>query len=156
MGSDIREAEVHEVLKRHDARYEVRPCYEMFDLHPVGGPAITQRVQSGFDVDLYGKLLEKERLPLYEIAGAGTVLEYFTKVAQDVQSKIGQHCTVQVLTYSGSLVLETGHDFRPEIMLRIRIAHTRGMDQAGGPPEEQAVEALRRVLRQLEVREASE
>ena len=59
MESDIREADVREVLKRHDARYEVRPCYEMFDLHPVGAPAIAQKVQSGFDVDLYGTLLCK-------------------------------------------------------------------------------------------------
>jgi len=155
MESEIREADVHEVLKRHDARYEVRPCYEMFDLSPVGAPAIAQRVQSGFDIDLYGTLLEKEKLPLYEIEGARTVLDYFAKVAQDIQSRIGQHCTVDVITYSGSLVLDTGHDFRPEIMLRIRIAHTRGLDQAEGPPEEQALEAIRQVLHELEVREAS-
>ena len=152
MESNIREADVHEVLKRHDARYEVRPCYEMFDLHPVGAPAIAQKVQSGFDVDLYGTLLEKERLPLYEIEGAGTVLDYFAKVAQDIQSKIGQYCTVQVITYSDSLIVDIGHDFRPEIMLRIRIAHARGLDQPEGPPEEQALEAIRQVLRELEVR----
>ena len=155
MESDIREADVHEVLKRHDARYEVRPCHQMFDLHPVGAPAIAQRVQSGFDVDLYGTLLEKEHLPLYEIEGAGTVLDYFAKVAQDIQSRIGQHCTVEVITYSDSLALDTGHDFRSEIMLRIRIAQTRGLDQAEGQPEEQALEAIRQVLRELEVREAS-
>jgi hypothetical protein len=155
MESEIREADVHEVLKRHDARYEVRPCYEMCDLHPVGASAIAQRVQSGFDIDLYGTLLEKEKLPLYEIEGAGTVLDYFAKVAQDIQSRIGQHCTVEVITYSDSLVFDTGHDFRPEIMLRIRIGHTRGLDQAEGSPEEQALEAVRQVLHDLDVREAS-
>ena len=154
MESDIREADVHEVLKRHDARYEVRPCYEMFDLRPLGAPAIRQRVQSGFDVDLYGTLLEKEHLPLYEIEGAGTVLDYFAKVAQDIQSRIGQHCTVEVIRYSDSLTIDTGHDFRPEIMLRIRIVQTHGLDQAEGPPEEQALGAIRQVLRELDVREA--
>jgi len=156
MESDSREADVREVLKRHDARYEVRPCYEMVDLHPVGAPAIAQRVQSGFDVDLYGTLLEKEHLPLYEIEGAGTVLDYFAKVAQNIQSDIGQHCTVRVITYSDSLVLDTGHDLRPEIMLRIRIGHTRGLDQAEGPAEEQALKAIRQVLGELEVKEAAE
>ena len=156
MERNIREVDVHEVLKRHDARYEVRPCYQMFDLHPVGSPAIAQRVHSGFDVDLYGTLLEKEHLPLYEIEGAGTVLDYFAKVARDIQSGIGQHCRVRVITYSDSLVLDTGHDLRPEILLRIRIAHTRGLDQAEGPAEEHALEAIRQVLRELDVREAAE
>jgi hypothetical protein len=156
MGGDVVKADVCEVLERHHARYEVRPYYELFDLRPVGVPEITKRVQAGFDVDLYGNLMENENLPLSHNKGARTVVAYFEQVAKDVQSKVGQQCTVQVITNNDSLVLDSRHNFRPEVMLRIRIGHSRGLDQAEGPPEEQALAAIRQTLREMNVREASE
>jgi hypothetical protein len=155
MANDAQKTDVHEVLARHRARYEIRPYYTMLQLFPTGAPAVVKRVQAGFDVDLYGSLLENEHLPIHQIEGARVVLDYFEEVAHDIQSRIGQRCTVEVITYEGSLVLDTKHDFRPEAMLRIRIGHSRGMHEAEGPPEEQALGAIRQVFRELGVREAS-
>ncbi len=155
MANDLRKTDVREVLARHHARYEVRPYYTVLQQFTVGAPAVAKRVQTGFDVDLYGTLLENEHLPIHQIEGAPMILDYFEQVAQDVQFRIGQHCTVEVITYENSLVLDAKQNFRSEAMLRIRIGHSRGMDQAEGPPEERALRAIRQVLGELAVREAS-
>jgi hypothetical protein len=155
METDVTQT-VNDVLERHHARYEVRPYYEMFDLRPVGAPEIIKRVQAGFDVDLYGNLIENETLPLYRSEGARMVVAYFENIAKQIQSKVGQQCTVQVITCDDALVLDSRHNFQREAMLRIRIGHSRGLDQAAGPPEEQALEAIRQTLRGMNVREASE
>ena len=82
------------------------------------------------------------------------VLDYFERVAQEIQSKAGQNCTIEVIAYADSLVLDTNQHFRPQAMLRIRISHARGLDQPEGPPEEQALTAIREMLHGLKVREA--
>src|SRR5258708_5364719 len=153
MAADFREAGIYEVFEQHHLPYEVRPYYVILDRRPAGAPPIEQKVQAGFDVDLYGAL-EKAQLPLYRSEGARMVVNYFEAVAQEIQSKAGQHCTIEVIPYEDSLVLDTHERFRPQVMLRIRISHARGLDQPEGPSEEQALEAMRETLHRLEVKEA--
>jgi hypothetical protein len=155
MGIYVHKTQVQEFLARHNARYEVRPHFDMLQIFPVGAPAIGKRVQTGFDVDVFGTLLGNEHLPIYRIEGARMVSDYFGEVAHDIQSRIGQCCSIEIATYDDLIVVNTKDDFRPEGMLRIRIGHSRGMDQPEGPPEEQALEAVRQVLRELAVKEAS-
>src|SRR5260370_8610452 len=112
MATDVREADIHEVLEQHHARYEVRPYYVILDQRPAGAPPIEQKVQAGFDVNLYGAL-EKEQLPLYRSEGARRVVNYFEAVAQEIESKAGQPCTIEVTPYTDSLVLHNPHHFRP-------------------------------------------
>jgi hypothetical protein len=153
MTTDFHPADIHELLARHQVRYEVRPYYVVLDQRPAGAPPIEQKVLAGFDVDLYG-VLEKEQFSLYRSEEGSTVLNYFEAVAQEIQSKAGQHCTVEVIPSTDSLVLDTTQHFRPEAQLRIRISHDRGLDQPEGPSEEQALEAIRETLRKLDVKEA--
>jgi hypothetical protein len=153
---DVRAADVRDVLAQHHVRYEVGPYYDILELRRAGGPVIAQRIQAGFDVDPYGTLLEKEHLPLFHSDAARIVIGYFEKITQELQLTIGQQCHVEVIAYSDSVVLDTKHDFRPEILLRIRIGHCRGLDHAEGGPEEQALKAIRQKLRELGVREGSE
>ena len=152
MATDIREADMHEVLEQHHVRYEVRPYYVILDQRPAGAPPIEQKVQAGFDVNLYGAL-EKEQFPLYRSEGARRVVNYFEAVAQEIESTVGQHCTVEVMPCTDSLVLDTTQHFRPQAMLQIRISHDRGLDQPEGPSEERALEAIRETLHKLEVKE---
>jgi hypothetical protein len=153
MTTDFHPADIHEVLARHQVRYEVRPYYVILDQRPAGAPPIEQKVLAGFDVDLYG-VLEKEQLPLYHSEEGSTVLNYFESVAQEIQSNAGQHCTVEVIPCTDSLVLDTNQHFRAQATLRIRISHNRGLDQPEGPSEEQALEAIRETLRKLDVKES--
>ena len=58
------EQTVREIAQRYHVYYEVRPYYVVVDQRPAGAPPIEQKVQAGFDVNLYGAL-EKEQLPLF-------------------------------------------------------------------------------------------
>ena len=109
-------------------------------------------MQAGFDVNLYG-VLEKEQLSVYRSEGARKVVNYFEAAAQEIESKAGQHCTVEVIPCTDSLVLDTTQHFRPQAMLQIRISHARGVDQPEGPSEERALEAVRETLHKLAVKE---
>jgi hypothetical protein len=144
MSSDVHRVDIHDVLERHQVRYEVRPYYV--------APRTEQKVQAGFDVNLYGTLATW-RLPLYGSEEGRGIVEYFESVARKIQSKVGHLCTVEIIPESDSLILDPQHHFRPQAMLRIRISHDRGLDQPGGPAEEQALKAIRETLRELEVNE---
>jgi hypothetical protein len=152
MASDVRQADVHAVLERYNVRYEVHPYYVVLEERPANAPPIERRVQAGFDVDLYG-VLETEELPIFQSEGAHKVVGYFESIAHDIQSKVGQQCTVEIIPYADSLVLDTHQHFRPQAMLRIQISHARGLDQPAGPSEEQALQAIRETLDELGIKQ---
>ena len=145
MAIDIGKLDIHEVLERHQVRYEVHPYY-------IASP-IGQRVQTGYDVDLYGTL-ESWHLPLYVSQEGHSVVDYFESLADEIQLKVGHQCTIEIIADSDSLTLDAQHHFRPQAMLRIQIGHDRGLDQPKGPAEEQALQAIRERLHELKVREA--
>jgi hypothetical protein len=153
MTPDVREADVHGVLERHRVRYEVHPYYVVSERRPVGAPPVDKRVRAGFDVDLFGTVDEMQ-LPRFQSQEGRTVVQYFEGVTRELQSKIGHQCTIEVIPGVESLVLDTHEHLQPEVMLRIRISHDRGLDQPEGPPEEQALAAIRDTLHKLGVRQA--
>ena len=152
MANDGRKADVRGVLDRHHVRYEVHPYYVVVERRPPGGPTVDQRVKAGFDVDIFGTVDEMQ-LPRFHSEEGRSVVEYFETVAREVQSKIGQHCTIEVIPDVDSLVLDTHDHLQPEVMLRIRISHDRGLDQPEGPSEEQALNAIRETLHELQVKQ---
>jgi hypothetical protein len=113
---------------------------------------MVQRIQAGFDVDLFGTL-EKMDLPYLHRDEYGTVVHYFEEVAREVQSNVGQDCTVEVVSYWESLAFNTREHLQAEAMLTIRISHSRSLDQAEGPAEEQALKAVLERLHALGVKE---
>ena len=145
MASNIGRVDILDVLERRQVRYEVHPYY-------VASPK-GQRVQAGFDVDLYGTL-ETWHLPLYGGEEGHGIVQYFESIAQEIQLKVGHQCTVGIIADPDSLTLDAQHHFRPQGMLRIQISHDRGLDQPKGPAEEQALEAIRERLHELKVKEA--
>ena len=151
MAIDVGQAEVQGVFQRHRVRYELRPYYVLFEQRPPGAPSVGQRIQAGFDVDLFGTL-DKMEVPRLLREEGDIVIGYFEAVAQEVQSKVGQRCTVEVMGYPDSLVLDS--HFQPQAMIRIRISHSRGLDQSEGASEEQALEAIRDKLHALGIRES--
>jgi hypothetical protein len=153
MASDVRKVDIQDVLERHHVHYEVRPYYVVLYQRPAGAEPVERRIQAGFDVDLYGTP-QTLQMPLYGGEEARKVMGHFESVAREIQSTVGQHCTVEIIPYSDSLILDTQHHFRPEAMCRIRISHCRGLDQPEGPAEEQALEAVRKTLRELQITEA--
>src|SRR5260370_25879183 len=120
MATDVREADIHEVLEQHHARYEVRPYYVILDQRPAGAPPIEQKVQAGFDVNLYGAL-EKEQLPLYRSEGARRVVNYFEAVALEIEANAGQHWNIEGTPYTDSLVPATTTHLHPQSILQLPI-----------------------------------
>ena len=151
MATDVRNAEIHEILDRYHVRYEVRPYYVVWDQRPEGREPIEQRVNAGFDVDLYGAL-EKPQFPLFHTDDARAVVNYFESLAHEVQESVGQQCTIEI-TPSQSLVLNPQEHFQSQAMLQIRISHERGLDQPAGPPEQEALKQIREALHELGARE---
>ena len=145
MRSDVREADIHEVLERHRAQYEARPYYVLLDQCPEVAPPIQQRVQAGFDVDVYDAL-ESDQLPLLGSEGARMGVDYFEAVTRGFQAKVGQRCKIEIIPFTDSLCLDSTQHCRPQMMLRIRLDHGRGLDSPEGPPEEQALVASRETL----------
>jgi hypothetical protein len=154
MPSQVLEADVQGILGRHRPWYEIHPYSVMSARRVPSGPPVDRKIQAGFDVDVYGTL-DKMKLPIFESEEGRKVVDYFRTVAQEIQSKIEkQGTTIEVITSEDSLVLDTRQHFQPEAMLRIRISHTRGLDQPGGPSEEQALNLIRKILHELEVKQA--
>ena len=151
MMADPREADVREVLKEHDARYEVHPYYVVLDQRPAGAPPVEHRVRAGFEVDLYGTL-ENRQLPIHDTK-AQMVVNYFEAIARDIQTKVGQDCTVDIIASPESVVLDVHDSFRPLALLRIQISHARGLEQPEGPAEEQALKSMQETLRRLDVKQ---
>lgn len=98
-------------------------------------------LQAGFDVDLYGEL-QTEQFGLDHDKKAHEVRSYFELVAKEIQTQVGQQCTVEIMPYRDMVILNTHDHFQPEAMLQIQICHCRGVDQPSGPPEEQALHLL--------------
>lgn len=148
MASQVQEADVHEILERHQVRYEVRPYYV------VPEPGSGRKIQAGFDVFLYGTV-DKMRLPLFGGEEAHKVVDYFQMAAQQIQSKWKKYdTTIEVMPHGDSMVLDTHHHFQPEAVLQIEISHDRGLDQPSGPSEEQALGEIHEILHELGVRQA--
>jgi hypothetical protein len=149
---DTRRADVQQVLDRYHVFYEVRPYYVVLDERPAGAPRIEQKVQAGFDVNLYG-ILQTSQFPVFHTEDGRLVLDYFGSVAREIQATAGHGCTVELMPETDSVVRDTRRHFQPEAMLRIRISHDRGLDQPAGPPEQQALQAIRNMLHEFNVKE---
>lgn len=141
------------MLARFHARYEVSPYFVVWDQRPEGAPPVEQRVQAGFNVNVYAAV-EKYQVPRSDTLAARTIIDYFESLAQEVQSAAGNQCRVEVIPHADSLVLDTREHLQPEAVLEIRISHERGLDQPSGPSEQKAVKAVREALAELGVRES--
>lgn len=152
MTTDVRTADIRTALEPYHVRYEVRPYFVVLDQRPEGAPPVEEKIQAGFEVDL-SAALEKCEFPVFHTEKARMVVSYFESLAREIEAAAGQHCTVDVIP-DESLVLDVQKHFQPEAMLQIRISHERGLDQPAGPPEEQALKAIRSALHELEIRES--
>ena len=150
MTSDISAADIQKLLEAFHPYYEVSPYYVVVDQHPIDGPRIEKKVQAGFDVGIYGSL-RSQQLPLFKSQSAHTFVDYLESAAREIESKAGNHCTVEIIPWAQSLTFDS-QQLRPQGRLQIRIAHTRGLGHPQEPSEELALNEVRELLHQLGVR----
>jgi len=64
-------------------------------------------------------------------------------------------CSIEVISLASMIILDPKLHFQQEATLRIRIAHSRGLDQPAGPAEERTLQKLQEQLGTLGVKAGS-
>jgi hypothetical protein len=137
------------VIKKHHAFYEVSPYYVLIEQRHGSIPSMTRRVQAGFDVDIYGVSIKNAlTLPGPDPAYALGYSE-LQKLAKELSHDTS--CSLEVIPFPSTAVIDSRNQAQVEGMLRIRISHWRGLDQPADLPEQQALEKVENRLHGLGV-----
>lgn len=139
------------LVKEHHAFYEVLPYYLMLEEKHGSSSARTQKLQAGFDVDVYGLNIKSELAlpgpdPDYAVGCAG-----LEKIAEEVSHHASGSCFLEVISFPETMVFDNRNLNTVEGMVKIRISHRRGLDQAADLPEQQALAEIEKQLHSLGV-----
>jgi hypothetical protein len=140
---------ISSLVKEHHAFYEVSPYHVLFDERPVGLPATTRSVQAGFNVDVYGvrtKDTEPAMPPPQDYALAYAELQ---KLAERVSQHASDSCSLEVIGFSSTAIIDSRNHGQVEAMIRIQISHGRGLNHPAGLTEKRALEEIERELKSL-------
>ena len=140
---------ISSLVKEHSAFYEVSPYYVLLDDRPVGLPATTRTVQAGFNVDVYGVRTENTEPampPPQEYALAYAELQ---KLVERVSLHASNSCSLEVIPFFSTAIIDTRNHGQVEAMIRIQISHGRGLNQPAGSPEQRALQEVERELKSL-------
>lgn len=141
--------EARRVIEDHQVFYEVAPYYVLFEEQPAGGHPTSRGIQAGFDVDVFGIVQgpAPEASPKYEL-----VYQALSRSVEAIRSDTSDGCTIEVIPQESTVIFDFRSYFQEEATLRIRIAHSRGLDQPAGPAEERALQKLQEELKSLGVK----
>ena len=137
------------LIKQYHAFYEVSPYYIVLEERPVGLPATTRRVQAGFNVDVYGVRPEDNEPmmpPPHDYALGYAELQ---KLAERVSQHASDSCSLEVIPFSSTAIIDSRSHGQVEAMIRIQISHARGLNQPAGLPEQRALQEVERELKSL-------
>jgi hypothetical protein len=142
---------IRQVIEKHRPFFEVEPYYVFLE-EGHGTPAVkTRRIQAGFNVNVYGmKTSDDPGLPTLSpgyALGYASILE----LTKTIQSRSTDTCSIEVIPFGSTAVLDTKSHLQPQAMLRIRITHQRGLEQPAGKAEQHALEEVEKELRRLGV-----
>ena len=143
--------DLHHLVEVHYAFYEVMPHYVTIEEGHGTSAAKTQRIQAGFDVNVYGGRTSEDpplpgRSPDYAL-GYASLLE----LVKTISSHSVGGCSIDVMPFGSTVILDTKQNLQPEAMLRIEIRHHRGLEQPAGMPEQLALEDVEKELQHLGV-----
>jgi hypothetical protein len=139
-----------QIFIRHSARYEVSPYFVELDARTFGVPPSHRRIQAGFDVDLYGNG-SGSALSFGNGEPRATLIELCT-ACRNVIAPASEYCRIEIIPSEATLILNVKSSFEPEALVRIRITHLRGLDQAAGASEERGLADVRGRLESLGVK----
>lgn len=94
-------------------------------------------------LDVYGIKSSPEPEPSPDYAPLYAALH---KVAQTISSYTNNGCSIEVIPFSSTVILDTRKHLQPEDVLRIRITHTRGLDQPAGASDDSALKEIEEQL----------
>jgi hypothetical protein len=141
-------ASVRELVKQHQAFYEVLPYSIVIEERLPASAAAVRRSQAGFDIDVYAITAASVPggSPEYALGYAA-----LRDIAETVASQSYDSCSIEAIPFTSTIILDAKRKFQPEAMLRIRVTHFRGLDQSSGKEEENALKAILKQLQHLGV-----
>jgi|SRR5215469_3496257 len=144
MGKDRRA-----LVKEHHAFYEVSPYYVVFEEKHGSPAARTRTIQAGFNVDIFGENLKNEMVP--PGPDPDYMLSYIElqEIAREISHHTSGSCSLEVMPLPSTMVLGGPGHAQARGTVRIRISHSRGLDQPAGLPEQQALQELEQQLRNV-------
>jgi len=140
-----------ELFTKHHTRVEVSPYFVALDVRPFGAPPIQQKIQAGFDLDLYANGLKHGSLSFENGELQETVNELCAACGQAI-AHAKENCQIEIIPFNTTLVFDTQSHLQPEALVRIRLSHPGGLDQPAGANEEKALADLLERLHSLGVR----
>jgi hypothetical protein len=138
---------LNELIEKYHAYYEVLPYFVLVEeQHGSRKHPTKSRIQSGFDVDVYGVSnkdgMELPPQPDY-LVGYAELKRIARVVSQSSQ------CAIEVIPFPSVAVIDTSRRSRPQASIRIRISHTGDVEQPAGLAERQALEEIEKQLQSL-------
>ena len=137
---------VREIIDSHHCFCEVSPYHIVSEERPVGGAVSIRRVHAGFDLDIYGVKMSRQPDPPAEYWLVYTKLK---EIVDAVGLENKHACSIEVISFGSTIVLDTRNHLQPMAMLRIRITHNRGIHEPAGAAEQEALQAVEAQLRNL-------
>jgi len=139
------------LIQEHHAFYEVSPYYVLFDERPLGLPAITRSVQAGFNVDVYGVRTEDNEPAMPSPDEYALGYAALQKLAKTVSQHTSDSCSVEVIPFPSTAIIDNRNHGLVEAMIRIQISHGRGLNQPAGVAEGRALQDVEKELKSLGV-----
>jgi hypothetical protein len=127
-----------ELFIRHHSRYEVSPYFVVLDVRTFGVHPSQRRIHSGFDLDLYGRGPDHGSALSFHNGDVRAALDELCAACWAVVKPVAEYASIEVIPRAATLVLNVKSHLQPEALVRIRITHTRGLDQPAGTSEEKA------------------
>ena len=109
-------------------------------------------MQARLDIDLYGTGVGKDLNLSSDSDQVSLTVRDLQEVAEAVKPHQVDTQLIEVIPFETTLYLSPSHHLQPEALVRIRITHSRGLDQPAGPLETQTVNAIERQIQALGVR----
>jgi hypothetical protein len=139
---------IRSLIEEHDAFYEVLPYYGPTNNGHLSNPAGIQRIQAGFNVDIYGvRTADDEPIP-------PPAEEYWLgwaelqKIADTVSEYMADSCSLDVIPFPSVAIIDA-RDGKVESLLRLRISHRAGIDGPVGVAEQRALDEVEKQLKAM-------
>jgi hypothetical protein len=139
---------IRSLIEEHHAFYEVLPFYAPAEDGPPGRTTGAQRVQAGFNVDVYGvRTTDDEPVPpAAEEYGLGW--EELNHIANTVSEYVAHSCSLEVIPFPSVAIIDA-RDGKVESLHRLRISHREGIEGPVGVPEQRALDEVEKQLKAL-------
>jgi len=136
---------LRQMIKERHAFYEVLPHYIVLEDRSHGATA-TRRIQAGFDVDIFCATTDHKLLAPAEYAHG---CEALRELAAAIPNHTSDTCSIEVIPYPSTVVVDARNHFEPEALFRIRVSNCWGLDKSDGLPKQLVLTEIENQLHNL-------